>query len=150
MFRTSVAGTAAGIEDSAAVSFHSAYRHPQRYIYGKSAAKANVSVLSFPLALKWCFRRTRSKGFYLTINRAGVRVERLEICCWGRGYGVSHMGIYCFLKKFENRGTISRRHGSGRPSKITEEVKRIVEAQVQLDEETTATQLCRLLAQQGV
>ncbi|KAL5491451.1 hypothetical protein EMCRGX_G016738 [Ephydatia muelleri] len=30
MFRTSLAGTAAGIENSAAVSFHSAYRHPQR------------------------------------------------------------------------------------------------------------------------
>eukprot|EP00731_Ephydatia_muelleri_P009087 Em0004g1425a len=79
MFRTSVAGTAAGIEATAAVSFHSAYRNPQR---------------------------------------------------------------------FENRGTISRRHGSGRSSKITEEVKRIVEAQMQLDDVTTATQLRRLLAQQ--
>ena len=86
----------------------------------------------------------------LSYPQQGVRVERLEICCWGREYGVSHVGIYCFLKKFENRGTISRCHGSGRPSKITEEVKRIVEAQVQLDDETTATQLCRLLAQQGV
>ena len=82
MFRTSVACTAAGIE------------RPQQLCHftlriaiskGKSAAKANVSVLSFLLALKWCFRRTRSKGFYLTINR-GV-VERLEIYCWGRGYG---------------------------------------------------------------
>ncbi|KAL5497419.1 hypothetical protein EMCRGX_G013887 [Ephydatia muelleri] len=79
MFRTSVAGTAAGIEATAAVSFHSAYRNPQR---------------------------------------------------------------------FENRGTISRRHGSGRSSKITEEVKRIVEAQMQLDDVTTATQLRRILAQQ--
>ena len=69
MFRTSVAGTVAGIEATAAVSFHSAYRHQQRYVYGKSAAKANLSVLSFPLALKLCFRRTRSKGFYFTINR---------------------------------------------------------------------------------
>ncbi|KAL5476341.1 hypothetical protein EMCRGX_G026270 [Ephydatia muelleri] len=80
MFRTSVAGTVAGIEATAAVSFHSAYRHQQR---------------------------------------------------------------------FENRATISCRHGSGRPLKITEEVKRIVEAQMQFDDETTATQLRRLLAQQG-
>ena len=58
------------------------------------------------------------------------------------------MGIHCFLKRFENRGTISRRHGSGRSSKITEEVKRIVEAQMQLDDVTTATQLRRLLVQQ--
>ena len=60
----------------------------------------------------------------------------------------SHVGIYCFLR-FENRATISCRHGSGRPLKITEEVKRIVEAQMQFDDETTATQLRRLLAQQG-
>ena len=30
------------------------------------------------------------------------------------------------------------------------EVKRIMEAQLQLDNKTTTTQLCRLLAQQGV
>ena len=39
--------------------------------------------------------------------------------------------------------------GSGRPSKITDEVKRIVEAQMQLDDETTAVQLRALLAQKG-
>ena len=68
----------------------------------------------------------------------------------GEEIRVSHVGIYCFLNRFENRGMISRRHGSGRPSKITEEVKRVVEAQTQLDDETTATQLRRLLGQQGV
>ena len=62
----------------------------------------------------------------------------------GEGIQVSHVDIF---KKFEDRGTISRRHESGRSSKITEEVKRIVEAQMQLDDETTAIQFCRLLAQ---
>ena len=37
----------------------------------------------------------------------------------------------------------------GDHQKITEEVKRIVEAQMQLDDETTATQLRSLLAQKG-
>ena len=60
------------------------------------------------------------------------------------------MGIYCFLKRLENRGTFSHCRGSGSPSKIKEEVKRIMEAQLQLDNETTTTQLRRLLAQQGV
>ena len=68
----------------------------------------------------------------------------------GEGIWVSHVDIYSFLKRFENRGTISRHHRSGRPSKITEEVKRILEAEMQLEDETTATQLCRFLAQQGV
>ena len=60
------------------------------------------------------------------------------------------MGIYCFLKRLENRGTFSHCCGSGSPLKIKEEVKRIMEAQLQLDNETTTTQLRRLLAQQGV
>ena len=29
--------------------------------------------------------------------------------------------LFSFKKRFENRGKISRRHGPGRPSKITEE-----------------------------
>ena len=58
----------------------------------------------------------------------------------------------CFsscLKRFEKCGTLERRRGSGRPSKITDEVKRIVEAQMQLDDETTTVQLRALLAQKG-
>ena len=68
----------------------------------------------------------------------------------GEGIRVSHVGIYCFLKRLENRETFSHCRGSGSPSKIKEEVKRIMKAQLQLDNETTTTQLCRLLAQQGV
>ncbi len=39
--------------------------------------------------------------------------------------------------------------GSGRPTKITEEVKKIVEEQMQKDDETTASQLHRLLIDKG-
>ena len=61
-----------------------------------------------------------------------------------------NIGIYRFLKRFEKCGTLARCRGSGRPSKITDEVKRIMEAQLQLDDETTAVQLRALLAQKGV
>ena len=43
-----------------------------------------------------------------------------------------------FIKKFEETGTITRRVGSGRPSKVTAEIKQIVEDQMRLDDETTA------------
>lgn len=42
-----------------------------------------------------------------------------------------------------------RMPGSGRPTKITEEVKNIVEEQMRHDDETTATQLHKLLANKG-
>ena len=45
--------------------------------------------------------------------------------------------------------SIGRRPGSGRPSKITAEIKAIVEAQMRVDDETTAFQLHRLLTEKG-
>ena len=61
----------------------------------------------------------------------------------------SRWGIAKFLKRFCKDGTILRRVGSGRPSKITAEVKAIVEEQMRLDDETTAFQLHRLLTEKG-
>ena len=46
-------------------------------------------------------------------------------------------------------GSISRRPGSGRPSKITMDIKRIVDSQMQLDDETTAIQLYHILRERG-
>ena len=69
-----------------------------------------------------------------------LREEKLKATKWG---------IYCLLRKFEQTGTIKRRAGSGRPSKITAEVKAIVENQMVSDDETTASQLCVLLKSRG-
>ena len=68
-----------------------------------------------------------------------VRVLREE------GLIVSKSAVVRFLKKYKETETICRRPGSGRPSKITPEVLRIVEEQMQLDDETTAVQLQKLL-----
>ena len=61
----------------------------------------------------------------------------------------TRVGVAMFLKRFETTGTLSRHPGSGRPSKITAEIKRIVENQMQLDDETSAVQLHRLLNDRG-
>lgn len=55
-----------------------------------------------------------------------------------------------FLKRFLATGTISRKEGSGRPSKITEEVLELVEQAMKADDETTATQLHALLVSHSV
>ena len=55
------------------------------------------------------------------------------------------MGIVKFLKKFE-AGCIQRRPGSGRPSKISAEIKEIVEEQMRADDEMMATRLRFILA----
>ena len=61
----------------------------------------------------------------------------------------SRCGIAKFLKVYQATGSIERQPGSGRPSKITAEIKRIVEEQMRLDDETTAYQLHRLLTEKG-
>ena len=61
----------------------------------------------------------------------------------------SRVGIAKFLKHYQETGTIARKPGLGRPSKITAEIKRIVNEQTVRDDETTAHQLHRLLASNG-
>ena len=61
----------------------------------------------------------------------------------------TRVGVAKFLKKFEETGSLSRRSGSGRPTKITAEIKEIVEQQMQRDDETTAVQLHHLLSSRG-
>ena len=50
-----------------------------------------------------------------------------------------------FLAKYREMGSIGRRSGSGRPSKLTREVKVFIKEQMRHDNKTTAHQLHRLL-----
>ena len=59
----------------------------------------------------------------------------------GEGVKVSGVGISKFLTKFEKTSLIGWKIGSGRPSKITAETKKLVENQVHSDVETTVYQL---------
>ena len=61
----------------------------------------------------------------------------------------SRVGVYKFLKRYRESGSIGRKAGSGRPSKATAEIKKIVEDQMRVDDETTAYQLHRLLTEKG-
>ena len=61
----------------------------------------------------------------------------------------SRRGIAKFLKKYLETSSISRRPGSGKPSKVTIEIKQFVEQQMRLDDKTTAHQLYGLLNSHG-
>ncbi len=56
------------------------------------------------------------------------------------GIRVSRRGVLKLLSCYYKNGTIVRVPGSGRPSVVTAEVKKIVEDQMQIDDETTASQ----------
>ena len=66
------------------------------------------------------------------------------------GIKVSKVGVMKFLKVYLETGSTARRPGSGRPCKVTQQVNELVEAQMQKDDETTATQLHRMLLDNGI
>ena len=59
----------------------------------------------------------------------------------------NRVGIAKFIKHYKDTGAISRKPGSGRPSKMTAEIKRIVDEQMTRDDETPASPLT---SQQGI
>ena len=61
----------------------------------------------------------------------------------------SRRGIHDFIRKYKETGSIGRRPGSGRPTKIVGEIKAFVEQQMRVDDETTATQLHAMLKARG-
>ena len=66
------------------------------------------------------------------------------------GIVISRHGVAKFLKVYQATGSIERRPGSGRMSSITWKIKELVEEKMQDDDETTATQLYRMLQDQGI
>ena len=59
------------------------------------------------------------------------------------------VSVWKFIRHFRETNCLARKEGSGRPTKITAEVKRFVEAQMQHDDETTAYQLHKILTENG-
>ena len=92
---------------------------------------------------------TMKKERILFYYRKGFRAPTIKKKLAEEGYSASREGIHKFLCLFRQTGCLNRREGSGRPSKITGDIKRIVEAQMQLDDETTAHQLHGLLIERG-
>ena len=65
------------------------------------------------------------------------------------GLSASRRGIAKFLAKYLATGSIGRRPTSGRLSKVTAEVKAIIDNKMTVDDETSAYQLHRLLRSRG-
>ncbi len=92
-----------------------------------------------------CYKKQR----ILYLRFQGYKPPTIARMLKEEGMVASRRGIAKFLKRYTETSTIARRPGSGRPSKITAEVKQIVEEQMRADDETTAHQLHALLNQRG-
>ena len=63
---------------------------------------------------------------------------------------MSKVGVWKFLKMYKETGSTGRRAGSGRMLKVTRQVKDLVDQQMEKDDETTATQLHKMLTENGI
>ena len=91
------------------------------------------------------YKRQRILCHYLEGRKAPTIAKLLE----QEKLKASRVGIAKFLEKFRETGSIGRRPGSGRPSKVTAEIKTLVEERMRLDDETTAYQLHAFLVGKG-
>ena len=89
---------------------------------------------------------TKQRIVYLSARHKAPTISKL---LKEEGIQASRRGILKFIKRYEASGTIQRLPGSGRISKITGEIKEIVEQQMRDDDETTAVQLHKLLNDKG-
>lgn len=62
---------------------------------------------------------------------------------------VSRVTVWKFLRNYAKTQNLARKEGSGRPSKVTPEVKAIVEHHMKVDDEMTAYQLHKVLTDYG-
>ena len=81
------------------------------------------------------YTKQRILTFFFLRHRAPTVASLLE----DEGIRVSRRGVSKFLKRYLATGTILRWPESSRKTKITDEVKRVVEEQMRRDDETTAT-----------
>ena len=93
---------------------------------------------------------TYKKQRILCLYSLGLKAPSICEIIRNEGMTTSRVGIHKFLRRFEMYGSIERKTGSGPPSKITAEVKRIVEEKMREDDETTAYQLHLLLTSRAI
>ena len=86
----------------------------------------------------------------LRYRRLRKNYEGIAHCLSEEGHKVTKVGVYKFLKRFEESGTIAHNPGSGKASKMTSSAKQIIEEQMWRDDETTGSELQKLLSKEGI
>eukprot|EP00731_Ephydatia_muelleri_P001177 Em0001g1177a len=86
----------------------------------------------------------------IVLYQRGLSPSEISKALLQENLSSTRQGVLKFIKRFVNSGSIQRKSGSGRSTKITDDVMRLVDRQMEVDDETTAHQLHALLSQHGV
>ena len=82
-----------------------------------------------------------TKQRILFFHEQGYRPPRISDLLLQEGISASRSGIARLIQRYEETSSIDRRAGSSRPTKITDEMKFIVDGQMEKDDEMTVQEL---------
>ena len=93
---------------------------------------------------------TYEKQRILFFHQKGFSPSQILSAVTAENIVTTRQTIARFIKRFSESGSIFRKEGSGRPSKISKRVLELVERRMREDDETTAVQLHTLLTACGI
>jgi transposase len=93
---------------------------------------------------------TYEKQRILFFHQKGFSPSEILSAVTAENIVTTRQTIARFIKRFSESGSIFRKEGSGRPSKISKRVLELVERRMREDDETTAVQLHTLLTACGI
>lgn len=91
---------------------------------------------------------TKRRAIYFALK--GLSCSAISRALISEGLSYSTKSVSLLLRKINAGGSIARTPGTGRSTKITQQVKDIIEEQMQTDDETTAVELKRKLDAGGI
>ena len=126
-----------------------AFAMVDQYLYTKRRAVFYVivvSLLAFAMVDKYLYTKQRAV-FYAA---QGLHASAISRALATEGLPYSPKSVSLLLRKLKAGQSIARKRGAGRPRKTTQRVRDLIEQQMQKDDETTASELDRLLQANGV
>ena len=90
-----------------------------------------------------------TKRRILSYDSAGQSVGGIMKELLKEGIRASKAGIWKFLKKYKETGCIQRKQGSGRCTKMSEQVKKMVDDELEKDDERTGIEISKTLNENG-
>lgn len=110
--------------------------------------KQHSLTISYPVVVMVLSTYQKQRIVYL--YNLGYKPPTIKKLLEEEGVMVTRQSVHRFLHVYRETGTIKRREGSGRPSKLTPTVRDLVEQKMMEDDETTASQLHKYLMDNGI
>ena len=142
-------------------------RIPFRCLHsGNFTQELETSELSWSSEIEWTLNERQMSYTYLTTYSVGKHQQRHRTKNYillsartettenlqpigRRRHQASGWGTLKFIKWYKRTGTITWKPGSGGSSKLTREIKQLIESNMRVNDETTAMQLHQILTSRG-